>query len=184
MDIEKIVEKKRLTDALKSDQGSEESIEDPKDKNRKGQNLLNNLEFLSVPKHAKSKKNSRGNSKDHSKNRDILPSDTENPSNLKESPNMSRVHTNSDKTKFEAELKNKWLLVPWIKALSQSYPCLPFGIDNHFMHVNPEDFGSIIAFALMSNAYLDGLVRLNYMNLKRNISKQHHGNAEMGGAIH
>jgi len=53
MDIEKVVERKHITDALKSDQGSEESTETFKTKNRKGQNLLNNLEFLSVPKNEK-----------------------------------------------------------------------------------------------------------------------------------
>ena len=36
MDIEKVVEKKRIIDALKSDQGSEESTETFETKNRKG----------------------------------------------------------------------------------------------------------------------------------------------------
>ena len=53
MDIEKVAEKKRITDAIKFDQDSEESTENFEMKNRKGLNLSNNLEFLSVPKNEK-----------------------------------------------------------------------------------------------------------------------------------
>ena len=43
---------------------------------------------------------------------------------------------------------------------------------NIFLSVNPKDMGSIIAFALTSNIYLDGLAKLNYMELNQVLMKQ------------
>ena len=40
------------------------------------------------------------------------------------------------------------------------------------MNVDPNDLGSIIAYALTSNIYLEGLARLNYMDLKEVQQKQ------------
>jgi hypothetical protein len=60
----------------------------------------------------------------------------------------------------------------WIKQLSTSFPTLPFGVDNIYLNVDPTDLGSIIAFALTSNIYLEGLTSLNYMDLKQVIKKQ------------
>lgn len=44
---------------------------------------------------------------------------------------------------------------------------LPLGKDNVNVMVDPEDFGSIIAYAMTSNIYFEGLARDNYMNLKQ-----------------
>ena len=62
-------------------------------------------------------------------------------------------------------MHEKWLNIKWIKYLSKSYPTLPFGVDNMYVNVNPLDLGSIIAFALTSNIYLEGLAKLDYMEL-------------------
>lgn len=70
-------------------------------------------------------------------------------------------------------LKEKWLNVKWIRCLSKkSFPTLPFGVDNIYINVDPNDLGSIIAFALTSNIYLEGLARLNYMDLQEVLLKQ------------
>ena len=42
---------------------------------------------------------------------------------------------------------------------------MPLGVDNVFVNVKPGDFGSIIAYALTSNVYIEGLAKLNYMGL-------------------
>jgi len=39
-------------------------------------------------------------------------------------------------------------------------------VDNIYLNVDPTDLGSIIAYALTSNIYLEGLTNLNYMDLK------------------
>lgn len=43
---------------------------------------------------------------------------------------------------------------------------LPLGKDNVSVAVDPEDFGSIIAYAMTSDIYLEGLARDNYMDLE------------------
>ena len=48
---------------------------------------------------------------------------------------------------------------------------LPLGKDNVNVMVDPEDFGSIIAYAMTSNIYFEGLARDNYMNLKQLLMK-------------
>lgn len=54
----------------------------------------------------------------------------------------------------------------WIRALAKNnYPSLPLGVDNISINVNPADFGSIIAYAMTSNIYLEGLAKLGYNEL-------------------
>ena len=43
---------------------------------------------------------------------------------------------------------------------------MPLGVDNIYVNVNPQDIGSVIAFALTSNIYLEGLAKLDYMDFK------------------
>ena len=40
------------------------------------------------------------------------------------------------------------------------------------MKVNPEDLGSIIAYALTSNVFLEGLAKINYMDLNEILMRQ------------
>ena len=49
---------------------------------------------------------------------------------------------------------------------------MPLGADNTFIQINPKDVGSIIAFALNSNIYVEGLYKQNYMNLKEFVQRQ------------
>jgi len=48
---------------------------------------------------------------------------------------------------------------------------MPLGMDNLFIQINPNDVGSIIAFALNSNSYSEALGKLDYMNLKSKLKK-------------
>ena len=56
--------------------------------------------------------------------------------------------------------------------MAKANPTLPFGYDNTNICVNREDPGSIIAFALTSNIYLEGLAKLDYMELDQILTKQ------------
>ena len=40
------------------------------------------------------------------------------------------------------------------------------------MKVNPEDVGSVIAYALTSNIYIEGLAKVNYMTLSETLMRQ------------
>jgi len=63
-------------------------------------------------------------------------------------------------------VQDRWLRIGWLKNLAKkSYPTLPLGVDNTSMKVNPQDLGSVIAYALTSNIYIEGLAKVNYMNL-------------------
>lgn len=48
---------------------------------------------------------------------------------------------------------------------------MPYGVDNVYTQVNPKDYGSIVAYALTSNAYIEGLIKLNYMELNAIVKK-------------
>lgn len=43
---------------------------------------------------------------------------------------------------------------------------LPLGSDNGLVEVNPEDNGSIIAYALNSNLYKEALIKNNYLDFQ------------------
>ena len=73
-------------------------------------------------------------------------------------------------------LHDKWLKIQWIKFLTKSFPTMPLGVDNVYVNVNPQDIGSVIAFALTSNIYLEGLAKLDYMDFKQILSKQQKNN--------
>lgn len=49
---------------------------------------------------------------------------------------------------------------------------LPFGVDNVILGVNDQDPGSLIAYSLTSNIYLEGLSKVNYLDLEQIITKQ------------
>lgn len=40
-------------------------------------------------------------------------------------------------------------------------------MDNVWIQVSPNNMGSILAFALNSNSYIDALAKMNYMELAR-----------------
>jgi hypothetical protein len=46
------------------------------------------------------------------------------------------------------------------------YLTMPLGVNNQFIQVQPQDVGSIIAFALNSNVYWEALTKLNYLGLE------------------
>lgn len=70
-------------------------------------------------------------------------------------------------------ITDRWLRIGWLKSLAKkSYPTLPLGVDNTSMKVNPHDIGSVIAFALTSNIYVEGLAKVQYMNLHETLSRQ------------
>lgn len=48
---------------------------------------------------------------------------------------------------------------------------MPLGVNNAFISVALDDIGSQIAFGLNSNAYLETLVRENYMGLESLVIK-------------
>jgi hypothetical protein len=48
---------------------------------------------------------------------------------------------------------------------------MPLGVDNKFIQIVLDDFGSLIAFSLNSNIYLESLSRLNYMGLENILHK-------------
>ena len=52
------------------------------------------------------------------------------------------------------------------------YLTMSLGVNNIYIQVNPEDVGSIIAFALNSNVYFEALAKLNYMGLETKINKK------------
>ena len=52
------------------------------------------------------------------------------------------------------------------------YLTMSLGVNNIYIQVNPEDVGSIIAFALNSNVYFEALAKLNYMGLESKINKK------------
>ena len=68
-------------------------------------------------------------------------------------------------------MPNKWRKLEWIKKMSNNCIFMPYGVDNVYTQVNPKDFGSIIAYALTSNAYIEGLIKLNYMELNAIVKK-------------
>lgn len=55
-------------------------------------------------------------------------------------------------------------------------PSLPLGFNRNSIQVNPNDYSSIIAFALCSNLYIEGLMKINYMDLNNKMTACHSGN--------
>ena len=56
------------------------------------------------------------------------------------------------------------------------YLTLPLGMDNIFIQVSTTDIGSMIAYALTTNVYVEGLSRLNYMGLESRVNHHHERN--------
>lgn len=74
----------------------------------------------------------------------------------------------------EKQSKNESLyIVPskqnslWVDSLFNPFMTLPLGIDNIFIQVDPDDIGSIIAYALTSNVYIEGLYKMGYLGLQQ-----------------
>ena len=88
----------------------------------------------------------------------------------------NRKHRESRRV-IEQPLRDKWLNIKWITHLASNYPTLSFGVDNVNVNVNPRDLGSIIAFALTQNIYLEGLAKLEYMGLHEILNKQQKKNS-------
>lgn len=55
------------------------------------------------------------------------------------------------------------------QTLDEGCIFLPLGFNNIHIRVTPDNIGSMIGFALSSNAYFDGLVYFNYLNLKNKL---------------
>ena len=119
--------------------------------NRQGANLKENFDFIKVPK------------------KDIVASDSPR-SRGKEF--LQVKHDQGVKCVVEPPMTEQWQNIKWIRYLSKTYPTLPFGIDNIFINVNAQDLGSVIAYALTSNIYLEGLATLDYMELSGILARQ------------
>ena len=151
------VEKKaNLEDSLLQDIDASMNEGVKKQNNRQGGDLRDDFDFIKVPKAEKP----RGESPVPNKN-------------LPKNDQTGKVNMNREsKQVIEPPLQDKWLHIKWIRCLSKkSYPTLPFGVDNIYLNVDPNDLGSIIAYALTSNIYLEGLARLNYMDLQEVLLK-------------
>ena len=109
--------------------------------NRQGGDLKEDFDFIKVPKQ---EKQPRGDS----------PNNPYTPQKVL--PTKSDTAIKGPKRVIDPPLQDKWLNIKWIRCLSKkSYPTLPFGVDNIYLNVDPNDLGSIIAYALTSNIYLE-----------------------------
>lgn len=58
------------------------------------------------------------------------------------------------------------------KKLDEGCIFTQLGVNDIHIRVSPDNFGSIIGFALTSNIYFDGLIYFNYLNLKNKLLVQ------------
>jgi hypothetical protein len=49
-------------------------------------------------------------------------------------------------------------------------PSLPLGFNKNNVQVNPDDYSTIIAYAMCSNLYIEGLMKINYMDLGNKVT--------------
>ena len=108
--------------------------------NRRGGDLKEVYDFIAVPKTQTQR------------------SESPNPNAAAKDSNLSHARV----TRRELNpITDRWLRIGWLKSLAKkSYPTLPLGVDNTSMKVNPHDLGSVIAFALTSNIYVEGLAKV------------------------
>ena len=67
------------------------------------------------------------------------------------------------------QVEFKFIEEPSLKKIFSDSPSLPFGYNKNAIKVNSKDISSIIAFGLSSNLYLEGLIKINYMELATKI---------------
>ena len=67
------------------------------------------------------------------------------------------------------DFENSLLANEAIKQLTQHSALLPLGYNNSGVRVKPYDFTSLIAMTLGSNLYLNGLAKLDYMQMKEKL---------------
>jgi len=119
--------------------------------NRQGGDLAENFEFLTLPRQEKVAADTAGAS--------VVISGAKSPADAARVEHYSKI-MQEPKRVLEFPVQDRWLKLGWLKKLANnSYPMMPLGVDNISLKVNPQDIGSIIAFALTSNIYLEGLAR-------------------------
>ena len=67
-------------------------------------------------------------------------------------------------------LEFKFYEQEYLRELFQDNPSLPYGFNKNSIQVNPDDYSSVIAYALCSNLYIEGLMKINYMDLNNRVS--------------
>jgi hypothetical protein len=67
------------------------------------------------------------------------------------------------------DFENSLLANEAIKQLTQHSALLPLGYNKSGVRVKPYDFTSLIAITLGSNLYLNGLAKLDYMQMKEKL---------------